>query len=674
MNQLLLLARLSGRLLLATCMLLSLLLARPGTAQAQALSQLQANGPKIVDANGQEIILKGMGLGGWMLQEGYMMKPGFGGTQGYVKRLLFNAGQTNAQVEAFYQGWRDNFITKADIDYLAAKGFNCVRLPLHYELFLTARQRAVRVSVSKGTVPYSAYVDSLNTWYTKNQLFTDPSSLEGIRLVNEVLSWCGGNRMYVVLDLHAAPGAQGSDTNIADALLPGGNDFWNNPLNQNVANRLWQMLATRYLTDPRIAMYDVLNEPNNVPGGNGQNGNQRVHDAMQRFINTIRAVGDQHLIMLEGNGYGNDYNWMEKRTFTNTANLVYNSHRYSGAGYPLDNGVNSTEGNVNGLRFIGNLTRFRTDNNVPIWVGETGENTPQWMGEAAQALNSVGIGWCHWTLKRFDDNDNAAFFHIVPPYVVDAVSSLGPALENVKFARCVPNNGVINAVAPTPGNPVRDATPPVGRTITLQSVSTGKYVSGEGGTKAMTATHATAGASEQFEVLDAGNGKVYLRSQGKYVSSENGQQSLSCNRTTPGYWEAFDWFVNADGSISLGGFNGQYVTSGGQYPMSCSRVGLTSTEAFTYATAGALATKGAAGIAASAYPNPVRDRLTYALPAGTRAHQLTLLDTAGRTILTRSYGNVGAQNTLDTSVLARGLYLLRLTGDDFVQSFKLVKE
>ena len=230
---------------------------RPAAAQ----SMLQASGPKIVNASGQEVLLKGMNLGGWMLQEGYMMKPGFGGTQGSIKKLLYNAGQTDAQVESFYQQWRDNFITKADINYIGAKGFNCVRLPMHYELFLTPSQRAVRNNVIRGTVPYSSYVSSLTDWYNTNQLFTDPASLEAIRLIDKTLDWCGANNMYVVLDLHAAPGAQGTDTNISDALQP--NDFWNNTINQDITNRLWAMLATRYKNDPRVAMYDLLNEPNN---------------------------------------------------------------------------------------------------------------------------------------------------------------------------------------------------------------------------------------------------------------------------------------------------------------------------------------------------------------------------------------------------------------------------
>ena len=35
---------------------------------------LKTNGDKIVDHNGNEVILRGMGLGGWMLMEGYMMQ------------------------------------------------------------------------------------------------------------------------------------------------------------------------------------------------------------------------------------------------------------------------------------------------------------------------------------------------------------------------------------------------------------------------------------------------------------------------------------------------------------------------------------------------------------------------------------------------------------------------
>ena len=432
--------------------LVPLLLAALGTGRSAAgQSFLRAEGPRIVNTSDQEVLLNGVNLGGWLLQEGYIIKPGWPGiggkqTQGTVKKTLYNAGLTDAQVETFYQSYRDNFITKPDIDYIASLGFNCLRLPLHYDLFLTSAQRAVRDNVIRGTVSYNDYVLALTNWYQQDQLFTDPAQLEAFRQIDKVLDWAAANQLYVVLDLHAAPGSQGTDANIADALQP--LDFWNQPIYQDITNRLWARIARRYKDDARVAMYDLLNEPNNVPD------NQRIHDVLQRLINTVRAEGDHHLLLLEGNGYGNDFNYMEKRTFSNTANLVYNSHRYSGPGYSLDNNVNSVDANnANSLRTIGNLTRFRTDNDVPIWVGETGENTDSWMHDAAKALNSVKIGWCHWTYKRFEDGNNAALLHIPSPYIVDGPAALPQVLHNILFANGVPNSTVA-AVAPLQNNVV----------------------------------------------------------------------------------------------------------------------------------------------------------------------------------------------------------------------------
>ena len=644
-------------------------------ASAQNMPMLQANGPKIVDASGQEVILKGMNLGDWMLQEGYMMKPGFGGTQGSIKKILYNAGLSDAAVETFYQSWRDNFITKADIDYIASLGFTCIRLPMHYELFLTPAQRAVRNGVIRGTVTYAAYEAQLKTWADGGQLFQDPAQMEAIRLIDNTLAWCAANNMYVVLDLHAAPGAQGSDTNISDALLPTGNGFWNNPTNQDVATQLWTMLAKRYKNDARVAMYDVLNEPNHVPDAPPQNGNQRIHDVLERFINTIRAQGDNHLILLEGNGYGNNFDYMEKRTFTNQANLVYNTHRYDAPAYPLPNDVTATGGSANQLGLIGNMTRFRTDNNVPVWVGETGENSAAWMHEAARALGIVGIGWANWTYKRFDTGPNAALMHIKPPYEVDGPAGLPQVLENIKFANCIVNPATVAAISPN-GLGSAAVAPVVGQVIWLRGIND-KYVSSENGTQAVTCTHDAIGASEQFTVVDGGGGRVALQSGGKYVSSEDGQQAMTCTRTILTPTETFAIEVNPDGTYALRGSNGQYVSSeNGTQPMHCNRPAVSTWEAFNHGLVNAspLAARTSSAAALAAYPNPVAGSLTYSLPPATKAHTLSVLDATGRLVLTRRYGNVGAQNTLDTSGLGSGLYVVTLTGADFTQSFKVTKE
>ncbi|MDB5270797.1 MAG: hypothetical protein JWP58_3837 [Hymenobacter sp.] len=402
---------------------------------------LHANGPQIVDAQNHEVLLQGMNLGGWLLQEGYMMKPGYGGTQGAVKKVLYGAGMGDAAVEKFYQQYRDNFITKSDIDFIAQQGFNCIRLPLHYDLFLTEKQRAVRNGVIRGTVPYADYVAKLKEWQQKGELFQEPQRLEAIRLIDKTLVWCAANKMYVVLDLHAAPGAQGTDSNISDALQPNG--FWKEPVYQDITNGLWAMLARRYKNDSRIAMYDLVNEPNHVPGDN-----PAIQAMLERLINTVRAEGDQHLLLLEGNGYGNNYNAIERKTFTHPENLVYNAHRYNMAKYPLSNAPEANNPDANQLGTIGNLLRFREAQNVPVWVGETGENTPEWMGEAARNLNAAGIGWCQWTYKRFNDKPIAALLRIKPPYLVELKSAaeLPPILENIKFKNCLPNPDVIAAL------------------------------------------------------------------------------------------------------------------------------------------------------------------------------------------------------------------------------------
>lgn len=533
-------------------------------AQGQ-LSRLRADGTRVVNESNQEVILRGVGLGGWLLQEGYMLHSPTG-TQWSVKKWMYDNGQSDAAVEAFYQSWRNNFITKADIDYIASLGFNCVRLPMHYDLFLTAAQRASRNAVARNAGNYNAYVNNLTTWYNSNQLFNDPA-LEGFRLADSVLSWAGKNNMYVILDLHAAPGAQGLDANISDALV--GNDLWNRSIYRDITVRLWQRLSTRYINDSRVAFYDLINEPNQVPS------NPPIHDLFERLINAIRAQGDTHMLMIEGNGWGNNYDYMEPFTFTNRTNLIYNAHRYW-----ITNSVTETDGNPNQINRIANIVNFRNTHNVPVWVGETGENDNNWLRENIQAMESRGIGWCHWTYKRFDAGENAALMHINPPYLTDNIGNMNAVLNNIKFANSVPNPGTIAAVAPG-----RQSGPaPIGQTIWLKGFNA-KYVSARAGQDPVWCDGTAVAAPTLFKVVDAGNGKVALSNNGLYLSSENGAQAITCYRTTIQDWERFDWIVTTDGKVTLRGNNGQFISSeNGTQAMRCNRPTASGWEAFEFGT------------------------------------------------------------------------------------------
>jgi aryl-phospho-beta-D-glucosidase BglC (GH1 family) len=413
---------------------LSIFLSLTGKAQCW----IEARGTQMVNSStGQEVLLRGVNLGDWGLQEGYMLNPqnpNIAGTQWAMKKLYYNQGQTEAQVEAFYLNWRNNFVTKADIDYIASLGFNCVRLPMHYELFLTGSQRSVRNSVIMNIANHDNYKASLQNWYNANQLFNDTGA-EGFRMIDNLLSWCKANNMYVVLDLHAAPGGQGTDKNIADIFYE--NNLWQFPVFQDVTTRLWERLSQRYKGEPAIAMYDILNEPNNVPGGG-----QTIRSLLQRLISAIRNQGDNHMIMIEGNGWGNNYDYLEPYNFSPNWGLVYNAHRYGIA--EGDDWIRDP--NPNQINRIINMTEFRTRHNVPVWVGESGENSASWMRQNYDKMNQQRIGWCHWTYKRHDVGENAALMRIGGNYPTDGASAMATVLEQIKYVNNIKNNNSITAV------------------------------------------------------------------------------------------------------------------------------------------------------------------------------------------------------------------------------------
>jgi endoglucanase len=632
---------------------------------------LEARGTQIVNSStGQEVILRGVNLGNWGLQEGYMLNPGnpnLVGTQWAMKKLYYNQGQTEAQVEAFYSTWRNNFITKADIDYIASLGFNTIRLPMHYELFLTPSQRSVRNSVIRDINNHDTYKSSLQTWYNNNQLFND-TGVDGFRMIDNLVSWCKANNMYVVLDLHAAPGGQGTDKNIADIFWD--NNLWQFPVFQDVTTRLWERLAQRYRSEPAIAMYDILNEPNNVPGGG-----PTIRSLLQRLISAIRNQGDNHLLLLNGNGWGNNYDYLEPYNFSPNWGLVYNAHRYGIA--PADDWVR--DANPNQINRIINMIEFRTRHNVPVWVGETGENSASWMSQNINTMNSQRVGWCHWTYKRHDVYENAALMRIGGNYPTDGASAMNTVLEQIKFANNIRNTNTIAAVtsslpAPrTSGCSFNQAptVPVAGQVIWLRG-NNGQYVSSENGVNPIICNRPTVGGWERFTVVSAGNGAFALRgSNNAYVSSENGTRTMQCNRTTIGGWEQFTFISNSNGTISLRASNGAFVSSmNGQSAMMCDRTSIQGWEQFSWGTS----TTGASidGVVVleensdyQVFPNPSYGQVFIRVSEPT---EVKIFDTfTGRTVLHSEF-----RQTTQVPNLSPGIYGIRFGGQGKSKTKKII--
>src|SRR5690349_16947207 len=78
---------------------------------------LKASGKQIINEKGENVLLRGIGLGGWMLQEGYMLKLQ-GTNPQYSIRKRIDSLLSPAQTQDFYDTWLSNFVTKADIDSL----------------------------------------------------------------------------------------------------------------------------------------------------------------------------------------------------------------------------------------------------------------------------------------------------------------------------------------------------------------------------------------------------------------------------------------------------------------------------------------------------------------------------------------------------------------------------
>lgn len=570
----------------ASLALIAILSAHPALAQCNDC-WLEVRGREIVNANsGQPVRLRAVGLGYWLLQEGYMLNPqgceGCPGTQWQMKRQYLSEGRSIGQVEQFYQRWRDTFITKDDIDYIASLGFNSVRLPIHYELFLTDEQRPVRNKVITDLYQgHDAYKAALRGWLDRGELFVD-DDLEGFRTIDRLVEWCEANNMYVVLDMHAAPGAQGSDKNISDGFHD--NNLWLFPVFQDTLDRLWGRISDRYKAEPRIAMYEFFNEPNNVPGGG-----QAIHALTQRLLTTVRDNGDNHIIGIHGDGWGNHYDHLEPFTFTPNWGLVYSAHRYWID--PADDWV--PNGNPNVINRMVDLINFRDTHNVPVWVGETGENNNAWLAQNIDKLDDAGVGWCHWTYKRHDWQENAALMRIAGNYPTDGAFAMDTVLESIRFENLIPNNNTIATVTadlPAPWtsgcNPVADNCAPIGQTIWLRGVL-GGLASSQLGFADMTCDSRTLGHAETFTVIDTGNGKVALQGSNRlYVSSENGQQPMRCNRATVQAWERFDWLDLGNGQVALRGNNERYVSSNqGQSPVTCDQESIGQDESFVFGVA-----------------------------------------------------------------------------------------
>ena len=349
---------------------------------SQNLSTL---GPYLKDDNSNNVILRGINLGGWMLQEPYLFQfTGAADSQHEFKEKLVEfIGQENT--DNFYNAWYENFITQGDVDSLASHGYNSIRLPMHYNLF---------------TLPIQDEpVSGENTWLDL-----------GFSMVDNLLDWCESNNMYLILDLHAAPGGQGfgSDINDYNPNLP---SLWESEENKNKTIALWGKLAERYSDEPWIGGYDLLNETHWDLAEN------ELRNFYIDVTNEIRQHDQNHVIFIEGNGYANDFSGL---TPPWDDNMVYSFHKYWSFNDSLDW-----------------VTWIRNEYSVPLWMGEGGENSNQWFTEAIKVFEENYIGWAFWPWKKLES--------ISAPYAIPTNSNYQSLINYFRGESSAPS--IENAVS-----------------------------------------------------------------------------------------------------------------------------------------------------------------------------------------------------------------------------------
>lgn len=202
---------------------------------------LKTSGTDIVTSDGQPFLIKGIGLGGWLVTEGYILgisgnewasqflpqQDGdpVAGSPSHLRQQLINLVGEQA-TDNFLQQFRNNFITERDIQQIKDWGFNTIRLPLYY----------------KDLSPQRGQYDEA-----------------GFALIDQVLQWAQQYGLYVILDMHAAPGSQNPQDH-SDS-TKGGPQLWNNLEDQDWLAKIWGEIARRYRDNTQIAGYDLLNEP-----------------------------------------------------------------------------------------------------------------------------------------------------------------------------------------------------------------------------------------------------------------------------------------------------------------------------------------------------------------------------------------------------------------------------
>ena len=334
---------------------------------------VRVEGADLITPDGEKLFIKGTNLGNWLNPEGYMF--GFQKTNSgrFINEMFCQLVGPDFTAE-FWKAFKDNYVTRKDIEFIASTGANTIRLPFHYKLF------------------------------TDEDYMGLTGQQDGFARVDSVVNWCRDNNLYIILDMHDAPGGQTGD-NIDDSY--GYPWLFESEKSQQLMCDIWRRIADYYKNEPVILGYDLMNEPIAPYFENMEELNAKLEPLYKRVVKAIREVDNNHIVMIGGAQWNGNFRPFKDSKFDDK--LMYTCHRYGGA--PTKEAI---------MNFI----HFRDSVNLPMYMGEIGHNTNEWQAAFCQTMQENNIGYTFWPYKK---KDRSCFMGIKEPENWDKVIEFSEA-------------------------------------------------------------------------------------------------------------------------------------------------------------------------------------------------------------------------------------------------------
>ena len=379
---------------------------------------VRVKGKDLVKPDGSKLYVTGTNLGNWLNPEGYMF--GFEKTNcEWMIDLMLKQMVGPDKAAAFWRAFKDNYVTRDDVRFIASAGANTIRLPFNYKLF------------------------------TDEDYMGLAAAQDGFARIDSVVGWCRDYGLYLILDMHDCPGGQTGD-NIDNGY--GYPWLFESEACQELFVRVWRAIASRYKDEPVILGYELMNEPVAHYFDNKDELCSRIEPLYKRAVKAIREVDPNHVILLGGGVWNSDFSMFSDWKFD--SNIMYTCHRYGGP---------ATAEAIKG--FID----FRDKTGLPMYMGETGHNTDEWQAGLVRVMRDNNIGYTFWPYKKVDNScmnavvrpegwdsvvvkfaeaPRATFAEMraARPGQAEAWRILSQYLENVKFANCRPQASYIKSM------------------------------------------------------------------------------------------------------------------------------------------------------------------------------------------------------------------------------------